>query len=141
MPTQITFKNPPQAKTQDRRGERRGWSATFRTLPATPPAGGGWWAAAASGTGRRKRRRRGGGRRRGSSRGRRRACGCRASPGMGRRAGPTSLPAARRPPDFWEGSKSTPRLAVCGARAHSALKIGARGTFCARPMLFYTWLF
>ena len=26
-------------------------------------------------------------------------------------------------------------------RSHSALKIGVKGTFCARPMLFYTWLF
>ena len=24
---------------------------------------------------------------------------------------------------------------------HSAVIIGVRGTFCARPMLFYTWFF
>ena len=28
-----------------------------------------------------------------------------------------------------------------GPCMHSALKIGVRGTFCARPMLFYAWLF
>ena len=33
---------------------------------------------------------------------------------------------------------SPPPYVTC---MHSALKIGARGTFYARPMLFYTWLF
>ena len=35
----------------------------------------------------------------------------------------------------------TPICSKMRGPGHSALKIGVRGTFCARPMLFYTWLF
>ena len=55
----------------------------------------------------------------------------------------------RRPPQGSGTQHSSLRAHLCGKkhpgrtneRTHSALKIGVWGTFCTRPMLFYTWLF